>query len=370
MNSFSTGNITGISLYTGGLVGQTVNVDITNCFAAGDVTGKSGTAGIVGYAGGNSTISGNSNITNCYATGSITGTTYTGGIVGNVASYGKKDLTNCYALNKNITGSSTSFPNRLVGYISSFHMGNLTTTNCFAWDNMEGNYNSTQPNEKLYGSNLTSVEVWNTFPAEKWTGWSTTVWAANDYFKFRLPVPVWTDKNIQADATHLMPPIMLTYDGNGFTSEADTVPVDSKEYLKPSESGYPEKATVKEPVDMKKEGFEFEKWTTKPDGAGDSYQPGDEIEMKESLTLYAQWKQKSDGNKDGNSDGGTGGAVVVNPEKPEKITGFENETIIEKPEKVPEIIKPVLVILFIFLAFAIYLFVKKRRDDEEDETGI
>lgn len=370
-NCFSTGDITGTSSYIGGLVGQTVNVDIINCFAAGDVTGKSGTAGIVGYAGGNSTTPGNSNITNCYATGSITGTTYTGGIVGNVASYGKKDLTNCYALNKNITGSSTSFPNRLVGYISSFHMGNLTTTNCFAWDNMEGNYNSTQTNEKLYGASLTSVEVWNTFPAEKWTGWSTTVWTANDYFKFKLPVPVWTDKNVQADATHLMPPIMLTYDGNGFTSEADTVPVDSTIYKKPVETGYPEKATVKEPGDMKKEGFEFEKWTTKPDGSGDSYVPGDEIEMKEALTLYAQWKQKSDGNKDGNSGGGTGGAVVVNPAKSENnTTGFENETIIENPGKAPEIIKPILILLFILLAIAIYLFVKRRRDDEEDETGI
>lgn len=259
--------------------------------------------------------------------------------------------------------------NRLVGTVNN--NSNLTVTDCFAWENMTGKtFNETDA--KKYGSNLTSSEIWNTFPDEKWTGWSTTGWTANDYFKFRLPVPSWTNKNIQADAVYLMPSITLTYDGNGHTSEADTVPADNTVYPKPSESGYPKKATVKDAGDMKKEGTDFEKWTTESDGTGMTYMPGDEIEMIDSLILYAQWKE-TEKTSNNSSGGGTGNATISNPKpiQPESnMPGFENETLIEEPEKIPEIIKPFLILLFFLLAIAVYLFIKRRREEEEQKQEL
>ncbi len=330
-NSFSGGHVKSSYNYAGGLVGQTVNVDIENSYSTGNISGiYGGTGGLVGYAGA-----------------------------------GKTNFTNCYALNENVTSSMSSV-NRLVGTVNN--NSNLTVTDCFAWENMTGKtFNETDA--KKYGSDLTSSEIWNTFPDEKWTGWSTTGWAANDYFKFRLPVPSWTNKNIQADAVYLMPPITLTYNGNGQTSDMSTIPADNTVYPKPSESGYPKNATVKSSGDMKKEGFDFEKWTTKPGGTGVAYMPGDEIEMSESLTLYAQWKEAGK-NTNGSSGNGTGSASVVNPAEPIKpennMTGFENETIIEEPENL-EIIKPFLILLFFLLAIAVYILIKRRRDEEEEK---
>lgn len=40
------------------------------------------------------------------------------------------------------------------------------------------------------------------------------------------------------------------------------------------------------------DNYNFTGWNTSPDGAGFSYNPGDEIVLKESLTLYAQWLHK------------------------------------------------------------------------------
>lgn len=37
------------------------------------------------------------------------------------------------------------------------------------------------------------------------------------------------------------------------------------------------------------DGYDFLGWNTKPDGSGEKYTPGQDITLKEDLTLYAQW---------------------------------------------------------------------------------
>ena len=37
------------------------------------------------------------------------------------------------------------------------------------------------------------------------------------------------------------------------------------------------------------DGYDFLGWNTKPNGSGDKYDPGQDITLKEDLTLYAQW---------------------------------------------------------------------------------
>lgn len=40
------------------------------------------------------------------------------------------------------------------------------------------------------------------------------------------------------------------------------------------------------------DGYVFSGWNTKPDGSGEKYGPGQDITLKEDLTLYAQWSPK------------------------------------------------------------------------------
>ena len=42
---------------------------------------------------------------------------------------------------------------------------------------------------------------------------------------------------------------------------------------------------------FEREGYDFTGWNTAADGKGTAYKPGDELELTESLTLYAQWNK-------------------------------------------------------------------------------
>jgi prepilin-type N-terminal cleavage/methylation domain-containing protein len=120
-NCYAAGKVTG-NFYTGGLVGRNEYGTITDCYATGEVTGNNRTGGLVGH-----TYS--SSITSCYATGKVTGNYDTGGLVG------KSDsdiITNCYA-----TGSVTGnidYTGGLVGYNTG------TIENCYATGNITGDW--------------------------------------------------------------------------------------------------------------------------------------------------------------------------------------------------------------------------------------
>ncbi len=101
-NCYSSGSVLG-RYEVGGLIGYTRNYSgetnaITNCFSKCNVSGvNSGdVGGLVGKAYGASDGSGNLEISNCYSSGSVSGTYNVGGLVGKNYIYCKVE--NCYSL--------------------------------------------------------------------------------------------------------------------------------------------------------------------------------------------------------------------------------------------------------------------------------
>lgn len=76
-SSFSTGDVTGITMVAGGLVGMN-NSFVIDSYARGDVTGGSSVGGLIG--------TNNLNIRRSYSTGEVSGNTNVGGLVGRFAS--------------------------------------------------------------------------------------------------------------------------------------------------------------------------------------------------------------------------------------------------------------------------------------------
>ncbi|MCK5181363.1 MAG: hypothetical protein KAQ73_02365, partial [Dehalococcoidia bacterium] len=102
------------SLCLGGLCGYNYCGAITNCYAAGAVTGGDYLGGLCGF-------NSYGTITSCYAIGAITGNNYLGGLCGD--SY-RGDIGNCYATAA-VTGG-----NNLGGLCGSNEYG--TIGNCYA----------------------------------------------------------------------------------------------------------------------------------------------------------------------------------------------------------------------------------------------
>ncbi|MCK5182293.1 MAG: hypothetical protein KAQ73_07110, partial [Dehalococcoidia bacterium] len=74
-NSYSTGNVTGIMGYTGGLIGVNRASTVTSCYSTGRVTGDDYVGGLIGEKD-------LSIVTSCYSTANVTGNDYVGGLVG------------------------------------------------------------------------------------------------------------------------------------------------------------------------------------------------------------------------------------------------------------------------------------------------
>ncbi len=136
------------SCYLGSLCGENGYGTITNCYAAGSVTGDDHLGGLCGYNYGT--------ITNCYAAGSVTGDDHLGGLCG----YNKGTITNCYAAGS-VTGDED-----LGGLCGRNWYG--TITNCF-WDvetsgvGIEGddNYGAT-------GKTTEQMQMESTFTDANW----------------------------------------------------------------------------------------------------------------------------------------------------------------------------------------------------------
>jgi len=148
-NCYSTGSVSGLEWYTGGLVGlngrsgtitncyvEGVSVSgdyyvgglvggnwgtVSNCYSTGDVSGDVGVGGLVGYT--------NGIVSNCYSTGSVSGTGENiGGLVGE-SWYGT--ITNCYSTNS-VSGSL--FVGGLVGLNDD-----SSVSNCYSTGDVNGN---------------------------------------------------------------------------------------------------------------------------------------------------------------------------------------------------------------------------------------
>lgn len=77
--------------------------------------------------------------------------------------------------------------------------------------------------------------------------------------------------------------VQLRFEENLPEDAAGTVGMPSPLWCK---IGVPATLSTDEPT---LDGYVFLGWNTKPDGSGDKYDPGQDITLKEDLTLYAQW---------------------------------------------------------------------------------
>ena len=109
---------------------------------------------------------------------------------------------------------------------------------------------------------------------------------------------------------------VLSYDLNGVTGN-----IDSEIYTKG------QKLNVTSET-LTREYFEFNGWNTKPDGTGENYSSGSEIELKSNTTLYAHWVPWSH-TISYNANGGTGA-----PENQTKIAGQQLYLSSTKPTRV------------------------------------
>ena len=104
----------------------------------------------------------------------------------------------------------------------------------------------------------------------------------------------------------------ITFDANGGEGE-----------MKP-QSGNKGNTVKLKANDFKRSGYEFKNWNTKADGSGDKYDNKQSIELKEDMTLYAQWekgKPEKDDDDDDDEEESTEPSkpAVVNPDT---VEGF------------------------------------------------
>jgi hypothetical protein len=137
-NCYTTGDITGAGIYTGGIVGYTWNneeyfpydsVFIYKCYTTGNITSTDQyVGGLAGYA------TNGLRLYSSYATGNISGHTYVGGLVGSFNT-GKALVENCYA-----TGDVTAQYNTVGGLVGNAG-GASNINNSYATGKVQGEAN-------------------------------------------------------------------------------------------------------------------------------------------------------------------------------------------------------------------------------------
>ena len=120
-----------------------------------------------------------------------------------------------------------------------------------------------------------------TKPGYVFRGWCTKKDYTGAVYKEGDTIDVTGDTVLYA---HWVKAIPITYDGNG--NDDGTAPVDET-----APYGAGDQITILDSGDLYKKGHVFKNWNSEPDGSGKSYNPKGEAQIKEELTLYAQWKK-------------------------------------------------------------------------------
>ena len=126
--------------YVGGLTGDNIFGNITNCYATGNVSGNNAVGGLAGWSSNGSSVS------NCYATGNVTGTgnyVYVGGLTG----YNLGIIINCY-YDKETSGQNdqgkgvglTTTEMKSQTLINKLNFGVIADNNLNGWVYTAGNY--------------------------------------------------------------------------------------------------------------------------------------------------------------------------------------------------------------------------------------
>ncbi|MDT2659532.1 InlB B-repeat-containing protein [Enterococcus hulanensis] len=120
-----------------------------------------------------------------------------------------------------------------------------------------------------------------TKPGYVFRGWCTKADYKGAVYKEGDTIDVTADTVLYA---YWVKGLAVTYDGNG--NDAGTAPVDEK-----APYGIGDQITIQDYADLYKKGHVFKEWNSKPDGSGTSYKSNVATQIKEDLTLYAQWKK-------------------------------------------------------------------------------
>ncbi len=139
-------------------------------------------------------------------------------------------------------------------------------------------------------------------------GWNTKTDGTGDWYQPGASIEMTEPVTLYAQWSKDVPPVVkdltVTYDANGGSGTV----TDSNQYA----AG--ESATVLANA-FARDGYTFAGWNTAADGSGDSYKPGEKVELKDNVTLYAQWtKDASDAQKP--ADEKPAGDVKPTNEKP------------------------------------------------------
>jgi hypothetical protein len=147
--SYATGNVVGTGDYIGGLIGDSWTSIVYRCYATGTINGVNKIGGLIGIA------RFDCDIDNCYARGNVTGTDDVGGLIGHIRA---STLDNAYS-----TGvpSGTSDVGGLIGL--NYNDASIIT-NCF-WDTETS---GTETSDGGTGKTTALMKVFATFHDATW----------------------------------------------------------------------------------------------------------------------------------------------------------------------------------------------------------
>ena len=170
-NCYATGNVISTNHYAGGLIGVAPNVNISNSYATGSVTGAGadGVGGLTGRFDG-------PRIENCFSTGNVTatgGTSAIGGLVGMNYNASAITVVNCYATGE-ISGTSSNAAGGIFGGFRSAAIPQLTISNCIALNpSVKGSSNVGRimgnfPTSITFSNNSAFVDMLNNDDKTEW----------------------------------------------------------------------------------------------------------------------------------------------------------------------------------------------------------
>ena len=121
----------------GGVIGRSdvTSGKLTNLYSESQVTGKPHTAGIVGYLAFNSN---NIEVNNLKSVGTVSGTIYVGGVIGELYNTERVDATISGLVSEGNVISTDNYVGGLIGYINTRNITNLTITDSYAENNVNG----------------------------------------------------------------------------------------------------------------------------------------------------------------------------------------------------------------------------------------
>lgn len=271
--------------YDGGIAGNAANATIRNCVSSVKIIDTMGS--YIGGIAGN--ISGNTTIKNCSYTGEMSGVEWTcaGGIVGQIKK-GSGKVQNSYAVGTLAVpaNGSDTFAGGIVG-------DGGTAQNCYYLCKVSNEDKSVYVDGT--GAEKDITKTGEGAATKYMVGESELVTLLNEWAKTHgATITLWKNSAVEPYNPIFMTgdepaaeEITLVYDANGGEGSA---------YEK-KEKGVDGSATftIRDDAGFSYKGKKFNGWNTTTDGDGVVYTVGQDVPIRQDLTLYAMWKAPWDG---------------------------------------------------------------------------